>query len=219
MGKNIRFVFPLLVLLIAIPCTAQGDIYLPAVMSNPVKFMAMGDSIVGGGFWVTELHDDYNSQCGFEFVGRIPATEDDPARTGYGGATTINYLDNEWHKTMTAVHQPDIVALMLGTNDYASYYPVAEKSAGRVQQIIDDIHEAKPDVVVYTFIIGRTSADLTAYDAALQSLTGVIYVDQFGEFDPAAMTYDGVHPNEAGSQFMADTFYEALVMSGYCGGI
>lgn len=215
---RIRFIIPLLILLIVVPCLAQDGVYLPLLIINHPRLMAVGDSIVSGGYWLVDLNEDYNKQCGFEYVGMIPLSIDAPARTGYGGATTINYLDNGWHKTAVLAYQPDIVILMLGTNDYTSPYAVASASAGRVQQIIDEIHAISPDTAVFTGIIPRTSADMTAYDAALQTLTNAIYVDQFSQFDPATMTVDGVHPNDIGSQLMADVFFEALVNAGYCRG-
>ena len=35
-------------------------------------------------------------------------------------------------------------------------------------------------------------------------------VDLYTDFDPAADTHDGVHPNESGEKKMADDWFEAL---------
>ena len=39
----------------------------------------------------------------------------------------------------------------------------------------------------------------------------IIIVDQFSDFDAAADTYDGVHPNESGEKKMAQVWFDAIM--------
>lgn len=199
--------------------TAENDIYLPIVANPPGPFnlMPMGDSLVEGWYWVPTFFYDHKDNCEFWMVG---SNEGDnvwvPSREGHGGATTADYLEQQWHTAATAVYAPDVVLLMLGSNDYSNASIAALEVAGRLQQIVDEIHAVKADTVVFVAIVSRADANMVAYDAALQTMSDVIYVDQFSGFNPITMTDDGVHPNALGSQQMADVYFAALQAAGYC---
>jgi lysophospholipase L1-like esterase len=105
---------------------------------------------------------------------------------------------------------------MLGTNDYSDPDATAAGTAAQLKQIVDEIHAVNADVEIFVAIIPRTNKEMADYDAALQTMPDVTYVDQFSGFDPETMTDDGVHPNDIGSQLIADVYYAALQSAGYC---
>jgi lysophospholipase L1-like esterase len=177
----------------------------------------MGDSIVAGWYWVPVFSDDHRDQCNFWLVG---SAEGDniyvPSREGHGSATTGDFLAEQWHTTATENYDPDVVLLMLGTNDYSDPDATAAGTAAQLKQIVDEIHAVNADVEIFVAIIPRTNKEMADYDAALQTMPDVTYVDQFSGFDPETMTDDGVHPNDIGSQLIADVYYAALQSAGYC---
>lgn len=187
------------------------------VPPDSFNLLPMGDSLVEGWYWVPTFFYDHKDECNFWLVG---SNEGDnvwvPSREGHGGATTGDFLAEQWHTRATETYDPDVILLMLGSNNYSDPDVNAETVAQELQQIVAEIQAIKEDVDIFVAIVPREGKKMGDYDAALQTLSNVTYIDQFSGFDPDTMTDDGIHPNELGSQTMADVYYAALQAAGYC---
>lgn len=117
---------------------------------------------------------------------------------------------------------PDIVLLHLGTNDIRSTRFTTAETLKTLSEIIDTLRKVNPSVTVLLASVipvgdshGPNIQTLAAAIPALaaEKNTGaspVILVDQNTGFDAKADTWDGVHPNEAGEEKMAQRWFAAL---------
>ncbi len=118
----------------------------------------------------------------------------------------------------------DIALVHLGTND-AFYRKPNTQIARELTALINILREDNPDAIILLAQViptGRRPAD----DQAVENMntviptvvkamntkdSPVILVDQFSGFDAASETYDGVHPNAAGEEKMAERWFEAIM--------
>jgi lysophospholipase L1-like esterase len=128
--------------------------------------------------------------------------------------------------------QPDIALIHFGTNDVWNGKPAADIING-YSQLVDKLRAANPNVkvliakiipmnVTNTTCSGCSCAgcvtDIPALNTQIDSwaptkstaASPIIVVDQYTGFDAVADTRDGVHPNDSGSQKMADKWAAAL---------
>jgi lysophospholipase L1-like esterase len=114
---------------------------------------------------------------------------------------------------------PDIILVMIGTNDIAQNDRVAEAPM-RLGALLDKLIGAAPNalIVVATLTpLGSGSTAVQAYNAALPAVIKqradagkhVQLVDMFTGF-PTSELADGVHPNQPGSARMAGVWYAAI---------
>jgi hypothetical protein len=124
-------------------------------------------------------------------------------------------------------HTPHIVTLMIGTNDVNSRVDLPNAPA-RLAALIDVITATAPDtlLVVAQLIPTRTDAlntDVQAFNAAIAKLVDerikagkhIVLVDMYAAFTTnanykTALLFDGLHPNDAGYEVMAKTWYAAV---------
>ncbi len=169
-----------------------------------------------------------NGYTNVDFVGSLDSNSGGPTPTpdfdldheghwGWRADAILNQLPN-WLTSYT----PDIALIHLGTNDMNQGQSVASTIA-ELEDIITTLRADNPDVIVFlALLIPRTdplkNADIDALNAAIPTIaltmstaqSPIIIVDQNTGFDAAAETYDGVHPNEAGEQKMAQKWYDAI---------
>jgi lysophospholipase L1-like esterase len=149
-------------------------------------------------------------------------TTNSPSRTGLG---TLNEL------TTWAAEKPDIVLMHFGTNDvWSSVAPANIMSAYAF--VIDKFRSQNPNVVFFVSkIISMNPSTCTTCTAGVATLdamvtpswaaanstsTSPVYiVDQSATINPSTDTVDGVHPNPAGAQKMADVAYTAVDARSY----
>ncbi len=198
-----------------------------AESNGGVRVMPLGDSITDGftvpggyriGLWQRFVNDGYR----VDFVGSQsngPASLGDHDHEGHSG-WRIDQIDANivtWLRTYT----PHTVLLHIGTNDVIQNDDLANAPA-RLSTLIDHITATVPDAEVFvaTIIPLANSGEETAartYNAAIpgivQSKAGagkhVHLVDMHAALTTADLA-DGIHPNAAGYDKMAATWYSAL---------
>jgi lysophospholipase L1-like esterase len=218
------------------PCPSDG---------SPCRIMPLGDSITFGVGSRTPLFDQggYRMELfrlanadghPITFVGTQangPADFDNRpfprAHEGYSGST-INDGGNQLASRVDAsiaATDPDIILLMIGTNDVNN---LVSNPPSDLENLLDQIIDDAPDalLVVAQIVPTRTAGTNTriqAYNANVASLVEelaaagehVVLVDMFSAFvsNPnfsTALLNDNLHPNDAGMVVMARTWYPAI---------
>lgn len=201
------------------------------VAQSPVRICVLGDSILESftgkastRYYLDQLlrADSYD----FDFVGSLSGVFAGPPlhTTGWD-------QDHECHSgfrvddilpdllTFMQAARPDIVIIHLGTNDVIRNQP-ATNTVAELEQCIDIVRSQNPIATVLLSqiipIAGRNVAPLNALMPAMVAAkdapeSRIVLVDQFSQFDPMTHLEDGLHPNDAGEQLMAQTYFDALV--------
>lgn len=118
-------------------------------------------------------------------------------------------------------HRPDVVLLMIGTND-VWWGEAPEHAPARLAALLDDVARRAPDADVLVAAIppfadrelGRRAV---AYNATVRALVEerrargrrLRFVDAHAALDPSDLA-DGVHPNRRGYEKLADAWYPVL---------
>jgi lysophospholipase L1-like esterase len=222
------------------PCPTSGG--------TACAVLPLGDSITEGcctapegGYRIELFHQALLAGKNITFVGSQmngPATVDNktfPMRhEGRGGYTISGGGNGGIAGSITdnaiSTYHPNIVLLMIGTNDLNDNIDVAN-APSRLGKLIDEIITDAPSalVVVSTIIpIGAPGSDqrTQTYNAAIPGLVNarasagkhVILVDNYAAFSKnanyqTALKADGLHPNTAGYVILGDTFYGAIAGS------
>jgi parallel beta-helix repeat protein len=200
--------------------------------ANPVKIMPLGDSI-------TQMYADHDSyrrplwhllqSGGFavDFVGSQNLNKNGPpphpdfdmdheGHSGWRADEILAQIEN-WATTF----QPDIVLIHLGSNDIFQY----QSNSGTIfelGQIIDKLRLVNPSIKILLAQIIPSIYEANAIIDFNQRLPGlaaskntpqspVVVVDLWTGFSVSLDMYDGVHPNDAGDQKMAERWHAALV--------
>jgi parallel beta-helix repeat protein len=200
--------------------------------NNAIKIMPIGDSI-------TQMYADHDSyrrplwqllqSGGFnvDFVGSLNLNKDGPPphpdfdmdHEGHSSWRADHMLAQI--ETFAATHQPDIALIHLGSNDVFEYQSNSSTIA-ELGQIIDKLRLVNPNIkILLGQIIPSTyeanaivdlNQQMPALAASKNTLQSpVVVVDHWTEFSLSQDMYDGVHPNDAGDQKMANRWYAALV--------
>jgi len=220
--------------------------YAPCPETGPCKIMPFGDSITEGccnfvgGYRVELFRHALQDGHDITFVGSVsngPTTVDGVPfprdHEGHGGYT----IDDEpargtngispFVDTSLPSYVPDIITLMIGTNDINGNIDVAD-APNRLGTLLDSIHAQDPDILVVLAQIIPTTNDGTnqavqTYNAAMPALVSdrvalghhLLLVDMYTAFTQDAnykntLLSDGLHPNDAGYALMGQTWYAAI---------
>jgi len=223
--------------------SSEPSPYLPCPKAPaPCVIMPLGDSITwgynsttGGGYRLRLLHDIWAGNHDATFVG-----------TGSSGPDKLDGKpfpkSNEGHSGYTiddapavkrsgisplvpdalAKYSPNVVTLMIGTNDMGTNNDVANAPT-RLAHLIDTIIDKSPKALLVIAQITPTGDDklnglVQTYNAAIPALVQsraaagkhIILVDMYAPFTAHANDLNGLHPNDAGYDLMGDTWYAAL---------
>jgi lysophospholipase L1-like esterase len=205
---------------------------VPAQPADPVRIMALGDSITGSpGCWRALLWQRLEN-TGFtntDFVGTLPPQgcgfPYDGENEGHGGFLATNVASQNQLVGWLSATNPDIVMMHFGTNDVwnartpsqilAAFTTLVNQMRANnpamrvlVAQIIpmnpSNCAECAQRVVALNNAIPGWAAGITTAQSP------VVVVDQWTGFSTATDTNDGVHPNAAGDQKIANRWYPAL---------
>jgi lysophospholipase L1-like esterase len=196
------------------------------------RIMPLGDSITGSpGCWRSMLWNrlQANGYTNIDFVGTLPpqgcGVAHDGDNEGHGGYLATNIANQNLLPGWLSATRPDIVIMHLGTNDvWSSIAPATILAA--FGKLVDQMRASNPAMKVLVAKIipmnpsscapcGQRVMDFNAAIPAWASAKStaaspVSVVDQWTGFSTSADTYDGVHPNAAGDQKMADRWYPPL---------
>jgi lysophospholipase L1-like esterase len=195
--------------------------------------MALGDSITGSpGCWRAVLWQRLQ-QAGLassvDFVGTLPPQgcgfTYDGENEGHGGFLATTIAEQNQLVGWLAATDPDVVMMHLGTNDVWNNRSPATILAA-FTKLVGQMRAANPAMkVLVAQIIPMTpgncaectqrvvdlNAAIPAWAAATSTAASpVTVVDQFTGFTTSTDTGDGVHPNAAGDQKIANRWYPAL---------
>ncbi|WP_238010146.1 cellulose binding domain-containing protein [Dactylosporangium sp. AC04546] len=208
----------------------------------PVRIMPLGDSITAGpGCWRAKLWHRLQTSgyTNIDFVGGVsdgggcnPGYAYDFDHEGHGGYSATGIADNNQLPPWLTAARPDVILMHLGTNDmWGGYIPLATKLAA-FTKLVGQMRADNPAVkIIVAQIIPMSQAACATCPADVVALNNAIpgwaaglttaqspitVADLWTGFDAVADTGDGVHPNDAGFQKMADAWYPAVtrVLSG-----
>lgn len=192
--------------------------------------MPLGDSLTKGfpieGAYRNRLHTLLtNAGYDVDFVG----TETDstnpglPDRDHQGlGGFRIDQIQSGLSTWLNAVEDPDVVLLMIGTNDFSANFDVA--SAGtRLSNLVADIATQRPfaKIIVASLPLRTDDTSLEtqqlAFNSAIPAIVSnqvslgrqVTFLDMHAVLNPANIA-EGVHPSPAGYDKMADAWFPAI---------
>ncbi|MFI7079894.1 cellulose binding domain-containing protein [Micromonospora sp. NPDC049903] len=206
----------------------------PAVAAaDPVRVMPLGDSITGSpGCWRAVLWNRLQSagHTAVDFVGTLGpqgcGQPYDGDNEGHGGYLVTNVANQNLLPGWLSATRPDVVLMHFATNDVWSNLAPATILAA-YGRLVDQMRAANPAMRVLVAKIipmapsscpecgQRVVALNNAVDGWAAGKTTaqspIVVVDQWTGFSTTTDTYDGVHPNAAGDQKIADRWYPALV--------
>jgi lysophospholipase L1-like esterase len=227
---------------------AGGDHYSACEADQPCAVLPLGDSITegfgssGGGYRVELFRRARQNGKNIGFVGSLQngpervGTDPFPkSHEGHGGYTIDS---GDGHSGISGLitdqalsrYHPQIVLLMIGTNDVDSDIDLSGAPI-RLGNLIDDITTQAPDaLLVVATIVPIDEADsnqkAVAYNAALPELVSarakagkhVVLLDNYAIFAAqpnfaTTLLSDSLHPNDAGYAVLGKAFYDRIAPS------
>jgi lysophospholipase L1-like esterase len=211
----------LLVLLVGAACAGHGR--------TPTRIMPLGDSITDGyeipGGYRIELWRLLEARdFSVDFVGAErngPDSLPDKDHEGHNG-WRIDEI-HRWVRLWVPKYRPDVVLLLIGTNDMWQQYHVANAPA-RLGALVDEIHALRPAANILVSTLPPSALfnrRIAKYNAAIRQVIRrraaagrfIWLVDAGGRLTPADLA-DGVHPNAVGYRKLAQAWGAALVRFG-----
>lgn len=221
---------------------AGGTSFDPCPLGKPCAVMPFGDSITagsgssGGGGYRVELFAQTveagksltfvgSQSSGPDTVGGVPFPKHNEGYPGY----TIDGKMGILPLAATALHagKPNIVLLMIGTNDVNGYVDLANAPA-RLGNLIDTVVDTDPNLLLVVAKIVPTTDDaengrIQPYNDAIPAVVAarvtagkhVILVDMYSAFTANAGyktedMFNFIHPNDAGYVVMGDVWFAAI---------
>jgi lysophospholipase L1-like esterase len=243
-----RFLSTLLASVVAGLACGAGFVHAAILTPGvPVKIMPVGDSITEGKFTQGGYRkplQDLLKAGGYSvtFVGKEdngdPANDTgfskgmaNPNHEGYGSARIGMLLNGgtvEKHtalpiKTSVANNDPDVVLVMLGTNDIFGITPTA-KMQQAMEKLVESIFAQKPSATVVLASVPpihkveARNADVDAWNAVIPQIVAkeqaanhkIEFADIHSVFGDGDLSGDKVHPSAAGYNKMAALWYTVL---------
>ena len=193
---------------------------------NPIKWIFTGDSITAG---VKHTHGyrSYPEIFGERIRGEMGRPRDIVVNTAISGNITQNILDDfNWR---VGQFKPEVVSLMIGTNDCVRKEMTAEIFEGKLNVLLDKIRETgavpilhTPNVIITKYASER--AGLADYVGVIQKTAekkNIILVDNYAYWEDVIKKNSGInifkewlndplHPNGAGHLEIARLMFKEL---------
>ncbi len=228
-----RLLFRFITFCVLAIATALSVEAIPAV-----RILPLGDSITSGCCTDTDIEGGYRTElyrmltsAGYnvDFVGTIrdphpPATLGDPDHEGHGGYQ-IRDIDAGIEKWLGAMDDPDVILLLIGTNDYSDLKD-SPRAIDRLDNLITHLADLRPFAKIIVANLLRR-ADKPASDLAIQTTfnphvpeivarqaslgVGISFVDLRACCDgPTDLASDRLHPSLSGFSRIAGAWFEAV---------
>ena len=240
MGKNLRTVLLVLVLMVSAFALSQGGKSLgrPARTIGQ-RVLAVGDSITLGagspGGYRAILESRLLSEgFKFDFVGGSTENSNglvSPRHEGHGGWSTTDLVNGkagqgakgklaDWLRASN----PDTVLVMTGTND--SVWVTKQEWTAKYERLLDAIYKQNRNMKVVLASIPKSNNAVTGKDwgeamcydivksvVASRRAKGykITFADTYTSFNPSVDLADDYHPNANGYRKIANAFYGALL--------
>jgi lysophospholipase L1-like esterase len=231
-----RTIAGLVVGLVAAMGVATGGVGSPAQAATAkLVLMPMGDSITDG--YQSTTGNGYRGPLWNELTGEGYSLD----FVGTSRAGTMSDPDNEGHDgwridqiaaiadASLAKYKPDVVTLMLGTNDLGQNYQVSTAPA-RLSALVDQIGRDVPNaaILVANLIVSTNTVVAPARPAYNAAVATMVQSKQAAGkhvrlVDTGAITtadlFDALHPNDGGYQKLADAFNSGVLAAADAGWI
>ncbi len=201
---------------------------LPARQTDKPLVACVGDSITQGFLELTLKRNTYPDK-----LQALVGDDWQVINFGVSGRTAVKNGDfpywNEEFFVQSQAMNPDIVTIFLGTNDTKPYNWDADTYHDDLIALIE-VYEALPSRPVIYLVAPpaafvREGADAVAYDIDKDIIAAQVYdivqevakakhltvIDLYTPTrDHPELFIDGVHPNDAGNDLIAEAFYSAI---------
>jgi len=167
----------------------------------------------------------YNDTRSWPSYNSLPFDQDHEGHSGQTADWILDHLDDYFPQYEELA---DIVLIHLGTNDllWTDDEPLTIKND--LANVIDKLRTHNPSIKIVLAKItpfdyaGQFLGNDNDFNATLDSLANeksqddspVIIVDMATGFDIDEHTFDGLHPNAAGEELMAQRWFDALINNG-----
>lgn len=218
---------------------SKGVVFTP-LSNRPPKLMPLGDSITygvidsrigdreSGGYRTFLWNQLVSNSLSVDFVGSVtsgPSNLGDKNHEGHPGWKIQDIANNinSWLDT----YKPDVIPLLIGTNDTNSSASTIAKGLG---SLIDQITSRAPNAQLLVSTIpprNPIKGNARAIHAAEYNLAipGVVkskaaqgkkvsFVDMHGDLSISDLA-DGVHPNSTGYKKIGDYWYDAILETSF----
>jgi lysophospholipase L1-like esterase len=206
----------------------------PTKAQTPLRIMALGDSITGSpGCWRALLWNRLtaNGLTNFLPVGSLsPAgcPNDNSWHEGHGGILAIGMANANQLPPWLAATNPNVVLMHLGTNDSFNHNNTVDMILAAYTTLVGQMRANNPNMKIlvaqiiplytattqctdcYQRVVALNNA-IPGWASGLSTAQSpIIIVDQWTGFNTVTDTGDGIHPNDAGIQKIADKWYPAV---------
>jgi lysophospholipase L1-like esterase len=173
-----------------------------------LTWLAIGDSITNGtGASTYDKSYVYTTRQGLLNSGK----KHQLIRASFGGITSGGMLANNKYKILGGVCDPDLVTILLGTNDIAQSVSTATYQAN-LETLIDNIRNSSQTgqcKIVLLTVLWRPdfAATVPTFNAIVQQVAtnkNVSVCDTYPAFNTAGDLSDGVHPTDSGHSKVAN---------------
>ncbi|WP_406465970.1 ricin-type beta-trefoil lectin domain protein [Streptomyces sp. NBC_00111] len=215
----------------ALPASAAEQ----APAASALRLMPLGDSITDGigsstgNGYRGPLWSELNAGgYALDFVGSSRAgSMQDPDNEGHSG-WRIDQISSIADASLSR-YRPNVVTLMIGTNDLGQNYQVPT-AADRLSALIDQVTTTAPDatVLVASLTVSTNSTIEANRGAFNQRIPGMVQTKQAAgkhvrHVDMGGLTTgdlaDGLHPNDAGYRKMSAAFRDGIAAAEAAGWI
>lgn len=168
---------------------------------NKMTWLFMGDSITHAALW-TKGYDGIAQTFEKYLKDEMGRTSDTVINTAVSGATTTSTLNNIEQRLEK--YTPDVVSIMLGTNDAATGGLTADIYKKNLETIIEKIRNKNKDAVIILrtptpmWNTGSREANIPQYIAKMKQVAdeqNLIYIDQYTELQKAFNDYGWLKNN------------------------
>ena len=190
---------------------------------DKMTWLFMGDSITHAALW-TKGYDGIAQTFEKYLKDEMGRTSDTVINTAVSGATTTSTLNNIEQRLEK--YTPDVVSIMLGTNDAATGGLTADIYKKNLETIIEKIRNKNKDAVIILrtptpmWNTGSREANIPQYIAKMKQVAdeqNLIYIDQYTELQKAFNDYgwlkkdtvlfgNNLHPGANGHLLMTRHF-------------